>query len=69
MTVLVAVSYGQNDYRNCNILLQRGRMLCLLLFIPISIAIGLSYKVMINLGVKPNVAEKSFYFAWILYLA
>ena len=34
LSVLIPIAYGQNDHKECEILLTRGRFIAFLLFIP-----------------------------------
>ena len=40
ITVMVAVSYGHQDWRNCETILQRGRLICMFAYIPMAIIIA-----------------------------
>ena len=68
LAVLVAISYGQNDLRNCTILLQRGRLICFLAYIPLSFLAFLSHRFFKSIGVNPIVVDIAYEYALILQL-
>ena len=37
ISVLVAVAYGRRDFADCERILQRGRILCLLVTLPLAV--------------------------------
>ena len=56
ISVLVAVAYGKNDIKECERVLNRGRILCLIFYVPLIICEFLCYPALTAAGVDPEVA-------------
>lgn len=56
VSVLVAVAFGKGDLRECKRVLQRGRILCFLMSIPLFGLQVSCYPILLELGVKEEVA-------------
>ena len=69
LAVLVAVSFGQQDNRHCAMLLQRGRLICFLIFVSLFVLVLFSYRAMITLGVSEAVAGYGYEYAFIMYFS
>lgn len=57
MSVLIAVAYGCNDIENCERIFQRGRVICLMATIPISVVNIFCRDILIGCGVEEEVAD------------
>ena len=69
ITVLVAISYGQRDYKACEESLRRGRLLNALTFLPILICAFSTYRFMILCGINDEVAQIAHNYTLVLYPA
>lgn len=67
--VLTSIAFGQQDYPECEKVLQRGRILCLFAFLPILIVQLCCYQILIMVGVETKVAEYAHYNGLYLCLA
>ena len=56
ISVLVSVAYGKNDINECERVLNRGRILCLICYVPLVICEFLCYPALTAAGVDPEVA-------------
>ena len=56
ISVLVAVAYGKNDMNECERVLNRGRVLCMIFYVPLIIFELVCYSALTSAGVDPEVA-------------
>lgn len=69
IAILVPVSFGEQDYKNCARVLQRGRLICFLVYLALTVPIALSYRVLISINVDVVVAGKAYQYASLLFIA
>ena len=68
ITVMVAVSYGHQDWRNCETILQRGRLINIFANIPMAIIIYYNQQVLEYFNVNPKVIENAGEFIIIYFI-
>ena len=54
--ILVSISFGQKDYKKCEDVLQLGRLLSIIAFIPMILMAFATYRVLTFIGVEEEVA-------------
>ena len=59
ISVLVAVAYGKKDMVECQRVLHRGRLLCLMCYIPLFLVEIMCFPALVAAGVEPEVASYS----------
>ena len=69
VSVLGAVAFGKGDLRECKRVLQRGRILCFLMSIPLFGLQVSCYPILLKLGVKEEVAWYTSQYGFFLFLA
>ena len=69
ISVLVAVAYGRQDLKECERVLQRGRILCFFCYIPLFFVELMCYPALVMVGVDPEVASYAQSFSMFLYFA
>ena len=69
ISVLVAVAYGKKDMAECQRILHRGRILCLLCYIPLFFVEMMCFPALVAVGVEPEVANYAQSFSLFLYFA
>jgi len=57
---LVSQSYGRKDYYMCGVYLNRGRLVGVLMFLPILVLLLFSQKILVVLHIPEVTAEKAF---------
>ena len=59
LTVLVAIAYGQEDLKRCELLLSRGRLLCTIFFIPLIFIMLKCEDLLLYFEIEEEVAENA----------
>ena len=59
ISVFVPVAYGQEDLRECERVLQRGRLLCLMFYLPLAIVQIFCYQILVWAGIEEEVAANA----------
>ena len=67
MGVLIPVSYGQKDLQDCERVLQRGRLLCLIFYLPLIILQLYCYRILISMGQEEEVAQNAHNYGMFLF--
>ena len=57
--ILVSISFGQKDYKKCEDVLQLGRLLSIIAFIPMILMAFATYRVLTFIGVESNIISIS----------
>ena len=59
ISILVPVAYGQVDLRECERVLQRGRILGLIFYLPLFVIQLFCYQILVGLGMDEKVAANA----------
>ena len=63
------VAFGQKDLRECEKVLQRGRILCLLFYLPLAVVQLFCYHILVWAGIDVEVAANAQKFGIFLFIA
>ena len=69
ISVLVPVAFGQLDLGECERVLQRGRILCFLFYLPLLVIQLHCYSILVSMGIDQEVAQYAHDFGFWLFLA
>ena len=69
MSVLIAVAYGKKDIPNCERILQRGRVICLIATIPLMLIQLFCRSILVSFGVEDEVADYAWQYGIFLFFA
>lgn len=69
ISVLVPVAFGQRDYSECERVLQRGRLICFMCYLPLLLVQLLSYRILTLCGIDHEVATYAQTFGLYLFAA
>ena len=69
ISVFVPVAYGQVDLKECERVLQRGRLICLMMYCPLVFVQLFCYHILVGAGIEEEVAANAQKFGIIFFIA